>query len=80
MQLDVAMQQIKRLVSYLTNYLDSGFHSAMITAKEIGSAMDVEQYLNRTETDGGIDNLSMRVRKNERYQLNKLLERDTPCA
>jgi len=43
MQLDVAVQQIKGLVTYCTKYRDSGFHSAMITAKEIASAMDVEQ-------------------------------------
>jgi hypothetical protein len=45
MQLDVAIQQIKGLVTYLTKYRDTGFHSAVITAKGIamGSAMDVEQ-------------------------------------
>ena len=43
MQLDVAVQQIKGLVTYLTKYQDTGFHSAMNTAKEIASAMDVEQ-------------------------------------
>ncbi|XP_025093775.1 uncharacterized protein LOC112563723 [Pomacea canaliculata] len=43
MQLDVAIQQIKGLVTYLTKYRDTGFHSAMITAKEIASEMDVEQ-------------------------------------
>jgi hypothetical protein len=43
MELDVAVQQIKGLVTYLTKYRDTGFHSAMFTAKEITSAMDVEQ-------------------------------------
>jgi len=43
MQLDVAVQQIKGLVTYLTKYRDTGFHSVMITAKEIASTMDVEQ-------------------------------------
>jgi hypothetical protein len=43
MQLDVAIQQIKGLVTYLTKYRGTGFHSAMITAKETASAMDVEQ-------------------------------------
>ena len=43
MQLDVAIQQIKGLVTYLTKYRDTGFPSAVITAKEIASAMDVEQ-------------------------------------
>jgi hypothetical protein len=43
MQLDVAVQQIKGLVTYLTKYRDTGFHSAMITAKEIASTTDVEQ-------------------------------------
>jgi hypothetical protein len=39
MRLDVAIQQIKGLITYLTIYRDTGFHSA----KEIASAMDVEQ-------------------------------------
>jgi hypothetical protein len=43
MQLDVAIQQIIGLITYLTKYRYTGFHSAMITAKEIASAMDVEQ-------------------------------------
>ena len=43
MQLDVAIQQIKELVTHLTQYRDTGFHSAMITAKEIARTMDVEQ-------------------------------------
>jgi hypothetical protein len=43
MQLDVAIQQIKGLVMYLTKCQDTGFHSAMITAKEVASGMDVEQ-------------------------------------
>jgi hypothetical protein len=43
MQLDVAIKQIKGLITYLTKYWDTGFHSAMVTAKEIASAMDVEQ-------------------------------------
>jgi hypothetical protein len=43
MQLDVAIQQIKGLVTYLTKYRDTSFHSAMITAKKIGSAVYVEQ-------------------------------------
>jgi hypothetical protein len=43
MQLDVAIQQIKGLVTYLTKYRHTGFHSGMNTAKEIASAMDVEQ-------------------------------------
>ncbi|XP_059169366.1 zinc finger MYM-type protein 1-like [Physella acuta] len=43
MQLDVAIQQIKGLVTYLTNYRENGFNSAMITAKEIAKAMDVDQ-------------------------------------
>jgi hypothetical protein len=43
MQLDVATEQIKGLVTYLTKYWDTGFHSAMITAKEIASTTDVEQ-------------------------------------
>jgi hypothetical protein len=43
MQLDVAIQQIKGLVKYLTKYQGTVFHSAMITAKEIASTVDVEQ-------------------------------------
>jgi hypothetical protein len=43
MQLDVAIQQINALVTYLTKYRDTGFHSAMIAANEIASAMEVEQ-------------------------------------
>ena len=43
MQLDIAIQQIKGLVTYLTKYRDTGFHSGMNTAKEIASAMHVEQ-------------------------------------
>jgi hypothetical protein len=43
MQLNVAIQQTKGLVTYLKKYRDTGFHSAMITAKEIASSMDVEQ-------------------------------------
>jgi hypothetical protein len=42
MQLDVAIQQIKGLLSY-SKYRGTGFHSAMINTKEIASAMDVEQ-------------------------------------
>jgi len=80
MQLDVPIQQIKGLVTYLTKCRDAVFHSAMITAKEIASAMDVEQVFKQNERDGGRDNLTERVRMKERYQLNKLLERDTSCA
>jgi hypothetical protein len=50
MQLDVAIQQVKGLVTYLTKYRDTGFHSAMITAKEIASAKDVEQVLKQNRS------------------------------
>lgn len=43
MQLDVAIHQIKGLITYLTKYRDTGFHSSMITAKEIASEMGVDQ-------------------------------------
>jgi hypothetical protein len=43
MQLDVAIQHIKGLVTYLIKYRDTGFHSAFITGKEIESAVDVGQ-------------------------------------
>lgn len=43
MQLDVAVQQVEGLVTYLKKYRDNGFSSALITAKEIACEMGVEQ-------------------------------------
>jgi hypothetical protein len=60
MQLDVAIQQTKGLVMYLTKYRDTGLHSAMIIAKEIASEMDVEQVFKQNRNRER-DNLVMRV-------------------
>ena len=42
MRIDVAMEQIKGLITYLERYREEGFMEALIEAKEIASAMGIE--------------------------------------
>ena len=42
MHIDVAMEQIKGLITYLERYREEGFREALIEAKEIASAMGIE--------------------------------------
>ena len=42
MHIDVAIKQLKNLISYLEKYRETGFEEAMIEAKEIASEMEIE--------------------------------------
>lgn len=42
MQLDIAVKNLKGLLKFLNNYRDSGFVSAIISAKEIAEIIDIE--------------------------------------
>ncbi|XP_057471066.1 uncharacterized protein LOC130759867 [Actinidia eriantha] len=42
MRIDVAMEQIKGLITYLERYREEGFREVLIEAKEIASAMGIE--------------------------------------
>ena len=42
MQIDVAITQLQGLVSFLNNYRETGFKSAMISARDIANEKDIE--------------------------------------
>ncbi|XP_045802280.1 zinc finger MYM-type protein 1-like [Trifolium pratense] len=42
MRMDVAIEQLKGLISFFEKYREDGFENAMISAKEIASEMDIE--------------------------------------
>ena len=42
MQIDIAIDQLKGLLSYFENYRENGFASAMISVKKIANEMEIE--------------------------------------
>lgn len=42
MHIDVAIDQLKGLISFFQNYRENGFKSAMISSKEIAISMEIE--------------------------------------
>jgi hypothetical protein len=42
MRMDVAIEQLKGLISFFEKYREDGFENAIISAKEIASEMDIE--------------------------------------
>jgi hypothetical protein len=44
MQIDVAISEMQRLISFFEKYRETGFEEAMIEAKEVASAMQIEPF------------------------------------
>jgi hypothetical protein len=80
MQLDVAIQQIKGLITYLTKYRDTGFHSAMITAKEIASAVVVEQVFKQNRNRRRKRQFDYESTDEGTLPVEQVFKRDTSCA
>ena len=70
MRLDVAIANLKGLVSFFEKYRENGFTSAMIDAKELANEMDVEP----------VFLIKRRIKRNKQFDENPDTEREQQSA
>jgi len=74
MCINMAIEQLKGLLSFFETYRENGFENAFISAKEIASEMDVEPKFHEKRTSGKKNNLMKILRMKLLNHLKSSLE------
>ena len=74
MLIDIAIDQVKELISFFENYGEIGFTQVMITAKEIAIEMEIDLVFQENVKFVEKDILTRMLMKRQRNQLKNLLE------